>query len=652
MLFLLLCIPGPAHAVKVAGVVCDADGRPIPGAEVAVCPGCAPEEVTRLRAGKSGEFAADVVECKSDAPGRLGVVYAYHPGYVPDWAELTPGKVRVVLQPAGQVWGTVVDEEGRPVRGAEVAPMFVNLPGGKRLSLGCSPFRDKLTATTTADGRWTISGLPLVGTAYVGLADNRFAETSTMVMLGTDAVPAPPLVARPTAALVGRAVYENGKPAASVIIHCNGHRGGGTAAKTDAKGFYRLTGIGTGLFDVMAKDPSGSYVGAALGGVKATEGKITRLPDLVLTEGAVIKGQVLDADTGKPIEGVYVGAFGTHNPSTTGVLQGTTTDAKGYYRLRVAPGETTLSVDGTRRGYLREDRDEQPERKAIARAGTSVCVDIRLKKGAEVTGVAVDASGSPVPGVDLGVKVELDKHGRNSVASSRTGPDGRFAISPLRPGRGSFTIGFNDFESVFFGEWEVVEPKEVDVPSASPVRVTLRGVTRIPLVGRVVTPAGEPVAGASVAVEIAVPMNPMTGMGGPVTWRTVTTTADGRFTIPDLRPSLELRIKSCEKPGHRYVWGGKVTAGESFAVSDILMLRLGGQVRGRVVDSGNRPVAGAKVTCPARGFAEPVVTDESGGFVLDSLPEGEAAIMAARGTAFGRTTAQAGSESVVIRLGE
>ena len=59
-----------------------------------------------------------------------------------------------------------------------------------------------------------------------------------------------------------------------------------------------------------------------------------------LIRGVQVEGQVVDAETGKPLAGVDVGVYGPIRPRSGAAIVSTVTDREGWYRFRLPPGET------------------------------------------------------------------------------------------------------------------------------------------------------------------------------------------------------------------------------------------------------------------------------------------------------------------------
>ncbi len=168
---------------------------------------------------------------------------------------------------------------------------------------------------------------------------------------------------------VGRIVYENGQPAAGVNISAgmtNSSRGWfiryhegevkGTGAQTisRADGSYTLSGLRPSYhYNIVEQEASGKWVAAAIESVQLPNA-VTRVPNLILTNGAVIEGIVTNKKTGKPMPSMYVYSLGPRYPASAGGASQTQTDKNGKYSMRVAPGSNWLYISGLggNQGYM------------------------------------------------------------------------------------------------------------------------------------------------------------------------------------------------------------------------------------------------------------------------------------------------------------
>ncbi len=255
----------------------------------------------------------------------------------------------------------------------------------------------------------------------------------------------------------------------------------------------------------------------------------------------------------------------------------------------------------------------------------------------------VSTENQPVANTDVTITPKVP--GCLTLTSSRgakTDGQGRFSVTGLMPGKAEVSVG---------GDYQIVEPQDIDVPLRSAIKITVRRPQEkaaVSVTGRVVTADGKPTGGAIVKVRIE---SPMPGEMITVDERQVTTNAQGTFKLASLPPKAKVESVSASKNGFAFVFGGQTSAKAGIVtVSDIVLSPLTRTVRGLVMDAAGRPAAGALVNTLSTDRS-PVTTDASGGFLLDRLPETDAVIAAAMGGEYGSATSK--SDAVVnIRMAE
>lgn len=179
------------------------------------------------------------------------------------------------------------------------------------------------------------------------------------------------------ATIVGKTRYQDGRPAAGVQIYAQiqttallkqfdaikppvgtnnvtiqvpkkAQEESGSYAISKPDGTYTLP-VGANLpYNVMVIDNTGLWVATAAEGVSGREHMTSKVPDFVLTKGAIIEGVVRN-NLGLPIPGAGVANYGPHRPESSAAVIFTQADLTGHYRLRVAPGRNrvyTESVSG------------------------------------------------------------------------------------------------------------------------------------------------------------------------------------------------------------------------------------------------------------------------------------------------------------------
>jgi len=378
-----------AVAKTVSGRVLSPDNLPVPGVEVVVMPSIG-TETTPITSDEAGKFTIEI-DPHPSSRGLIGTAVAVSPDLAMGsavWRETATEKdaYDIRLQPKAMVSGLAQDNDGKPVAGATVRllsltwvdPESRNGRPGLRVP---ERFEGKFTSVTDPDGRFTLPAVATQGGAMLVVNDERFMRTHMQVELGPNAKPAF-IQALTTAVFEGTARFEDGRPAPNMAIAVHDVTQGGfwSKATSGKDGTFRLTGICGGFFNVICTDPTGQHVALAIENVEATTGKTVRLPDMLLSSGAFVEGIVIDAATGAAVPGVLIGAFGPHYPRTIGLLN-TTTDPKGRYRMRVAPGKNSFVVQRAPLPYplARTPRDSKTVTAAIG-TGPTMGVDFKLLK--------------------------------------------------------------------------------------------------------------------------------------------------------------------------------------------------------------------------------------------------------------------------------
>ena len=237
----------------------------------------------------AGRFRFDNVPAPAfpDVPEAGRSVYpwdivALSRGHGLAWVQLTPQNQRtpitLKLGPEKAIRGRVIEPGGKPVVGAKIKvhgidplgrPLDNGLRTENRLNLIWAAF--PLGATTDADGRFTIAGIPPEHVATLIVTEPRHQRLA--VFAATTEKPQPEnvttyyhsgqprevrqpvysgeltLTAKPTNhVLKGRVIFEdNGKPAAGADVLYNG-----SDVKVDENGLFRIEGLAAGKIELQA----------------------------------------------------------------------------------------------------------------------------------------------------------------------------------------------------------------------------------------------------------------------------------------------------------------------------------------------------------------------------------------------------------------
>ncbi len=272
------------------------------------------------------------------------------------------------------------------------------------------------------------------------------------------------VLAAETATVEGVVLDElTGEPVAGVEVALGGTE---TGARTGPDGAFRFTEVVPGRYDLVVDHPSLVGPGLALDAepVEAVEGRVASVrlslpsPLRLVTEAcraevpdrpgdaAVLVGEVLDRDTGLPLEGATVevswdewrlsGAPGSYLIGQSGQGVRLTTGPEGTWRACAVPAETNLTVTASWGPFTGEpDTVRIPEDRAVdvheARLGVAAGSAIRGR-------VVARADGRPVAGAELRLRRVDDP----DAAERRLATDGSggFLLEDAGAGRYVLTV--------------------------------------------------------------------------------------------------------------------------------------------------------------------------------------------------------------------
>ena len=517
----------------------------------------------------------------------------------------------IAIVPAVTVRGRVIDATGTPIAGATVVG---TCEGGV-----CRPFGGNETVTdargefrlppslnnTVAVGRPARLLIRLRGGAEHEVATVPANDGTALVRLPVAGeiarkVDGPRDVA--PGELAGVVVDTKGKPIGGVDVDAwTWYRG--NEARTDARGEFRLRGLGRDrkievlvrkdgytpqLFLMQPTGQPGWVI--VLGNKTYFEGRVTG-PD-----GRPAAGARIRANCGpKQAEGVRI----------TEIWTEATTDETGIYRMYAQADVYDIQVRVPGVGVARlQDTDLKPDE--------AKRLDIALQRGVTFrAGVVHSLTDHPVPGVRLWNWQHAGVEGRSPEDGIVTVPDmmpGPFQFQVEAPG---YTRWWSAEASTEWNRRYIDESRggwqrnfdHLDFlikPDMEPVTITVEPGVKVS--GRVVDPDGKPVAGATVAPAL-------TGTGNSLTGDTrfsVRTDRDGRFEV--LLPAgggREYNLVAHDGAYQQWrTWANGVLPpmrtkpGEALREVEIRLTRPA-TVRGRVVDAQGRPVARREVRASA-----------------------------------------------------
>jgi protocatechuate 3,4-dioxygenase beta subunit len=333
------------NGATLTGSVRDAEDHPIPGARVHLAPrsppgtppGSGSGSEREARSDGQGEFRFRGVE-----DGRYDVFASFNAPQglltgIADEVVVSAGRAspsHVVLRLGGDasLRGRVVDERGAPLEGMEVLAAAEGTPPQWELALTGYERTDPQT-TTAKDGSFAFSRLKRMtyqvrafGATYV--ADPVTVEASRNGPLIV-------LKAHRRPFLRGRAVDANGQPIAGLLI--NGQ------PPEEPDGYFSMQ-VGNEKFVQLHLEAPG-YARRVL--AITIESDAQDLGDVVLSPLASFRGQVVEARSGKPLEGARISArSGMQKTPAPPVLS----DREGRFVVEADP-DTLVELQVSRAGY-------------------------------------------------------------------------------------------------------------------------------------------------------------------------------------------------------------------------------------------------------------------------------------------------------------
>ena len=408
--------------------------------------------------------------------------------------------------------------ESQPAPGVEV--ILLRDDDWRRIDfgLGIPPL---LSATTDSEGRYKLSNVAAGGyvliahaPAYVIQGDRRRRNNSgkALNVAENDNLENVDITMTRGGVVTGKVTDEDGRPviAESVTIFRLDQQGKRIATdafeafgreETDDQGGYRIFGIEAGRY-LVAAGSSPEEINTRMGAFyrrtfhpDTTDESKAKVIDIKPggenenvdiriarpTKGYAASGRVIDAETGRPVPGVMIhyGILKETRSSTSASfnLVNWPTNSAGEFRLEgLSPNRYKVSVGNLDKSDFYSD---QVDFEIVS--GDVTGLEVKLSRGASISGVAV-VEGSRDPAIVGALsKIELRVVGGNSKTSmadglfDRTGAinaDGTFKISPVRPGKKSIIADtYRAAKELSFIRMEQngVEVKDLDISAGDQV---------------------------------------------------------------------------------------------------------------------------------------------------------------------------------------
>lgn len=478
-------IPQPAAANDdfgtpfgaIHGTVRDPSGGPIPGALVKLAVETVPNPAIALPiAGPSlreATTSADGLFFFDGIPTYdVYVIVASHPDF--SIAKVYPLKllpsrttdVVVNLSAGVTVTGIVQDEGGRALAGAKVVSRY-----GREAQI--DPIRSvERTTLTGPDGRYKLEkimpGAKCLTAALEGYAQAVHGDVALSARGEQRPVD---FILKTGGAIGGKVVGDADQPLQGIRVSAANVLTGNAAdadvlaaiVETDDQGRFRIDGLAPGSYVLTAQKEGASQTART----NAAPGKMDVV--LKLLSGTVVRGIVVDDETGRPIKAFNLIQSQTEQLNgrpkalmkrviaADGAFEYTLSyvppTLRRVYLFALAPGYSGGSVEVP---LMPADGPPQPQAKDVKD------LVIRVRRGAVVVGRVLDPAGNPVAGArvdlmllasgaDAGESKALGDLLKRSLLNASDGiggisrEDGRFTIAEALPGRYEVRVSHQDF---------------------------------------------------------------------------------------------------------------------------------------------------------------------------------------------------------------
>ncbi len=527
------------------------------------------------------------------------------------------GPRRALAVTGGSITGTVKDTSGNPIAGVTLTTSTNGCVGGGA------------TATTGADGSYTIGGLP-DGTYDVEASDagfatrwypNTYTSFGTITIAGGDAHTGIDFALEVGGSITGRATDPTNAnlPVAGAFVSAFNFTCWASSTSTAGDGTYTLSDLPptalhleAGANGYATQFYNKTYSINSSSSITPTSGGTASGIDFTLEHAATISGTVTAA-AGGAISGAELNLV-----DSTSDDQGNSTQANGTYTYaNVAPGCYTMGASAAGRAPAMYNGvyDQSASTAVCVTAGESrTGVDFALAAESRIQGTVRDTHGAPIAGAQIFASRPCCPRlfGGGGATSAA---DGTYTLSGLDPAAYSVSATATGYVGQSYSG--TVTPPLGGTSTGIDVVLVQDGT----ITGKVTDQNGTPVAGASVNANPA----------GSCCMQPVTTAADGTYTIQAPVGTYRLLVSKTGF-GPRYYGGASderggfdviVSSAQTTPNIDV-SLEPGGTITGTIRDTSNAAVAGATVYAQdvVGGFTQPVQSTGGGAYAIHDLAPG------------------------------
>jgi protocatechuate 3,4-dioxygenase beta subunit len=614
--------------LTISGRLVAADGRPLEGgvevrrSRLSNTAGEAWLDVEELLAAMELEDDVEREEIPSDAEGRFATAALapgfYHlraraPGFAPavlPAVEAGAAELEIRLEPGVALRGRVRFEDGAPAPGVEVlasapAPLAAD-PWSRHQAFLAQP--EVARCITDGEGRFELVELGR-GLHVLRLGGGGAIEEVIDGVAVEPEAPAVEVTLRRAGRIAGRVTGADGQPLSNVRLELSPPLPAqAQRTSTGAAGEFAFESLRLARHR-LAIHSSGGHAGVILHTLTPGDPPL----EVRLREGATLRGQLLDAEDGRGIEGAAL----RYAPSSGAPVPPARSGGDGHFLLEgLPPGAGRLEVRAP--GYVLAAAGP------LDPAALEEALEIELRRAGTLSGVVRDPQGRPIE------RARLDLTAREiSTLQQATSPAGQHGWT-LSDASGRFTMSL----SALAGATGVcrLEARHPEYAGAASIDLggidpsgSLEGLELVLEPGGAITGSVRSLSGPLGGVLVRLRRFDDRGEEAELPWRTLSG-ATGRFAVRGLAAGeYMMRV---DAPGFAPYQSDRLRVAGERETEHEIVLEAEAALSGRITDSEGSPLRGAEVRAvdPAwrdlRSGERVAVSDQEGRWRLGSLRAG------------------------------